>query len=262
MKRKIVSLLLSLAIAVSFMPLFTVQADAFSTGSKTFIKTKTVTIKPGKTYNSPKFKLKKNMLIQVPMHVSTKSSQDEVTKGGYTLYLKNSKKKVKAKFKDSLVSLGGEDRIVYDDWIYFYKSKKISKPCFKKGKYSISIKNTTNATIKVKFSVKGYTKYASAGEFGKSKTIEYGNGKSKFKYFGGMFPHTYLGRVGPGLPVVSSIKSSNKNVYIGSIMITPDGKVYAYIDTEEEKANTVISVKLKNRKTPYKIKVTVKYSAS
>ena len=254
MKRKIICLLLSLAVVFSFSPIFTIQADAFSTGSTSLINTKTVTIKPGKTYNSPKFKLKKKMLLQVPMHVSSKK---EVTKGGFVISVKDSKKKVKAKYKESLKNIGGEDGFDYDDWIYFYMSKKKSKACFKKGKYSISIKNTTNATIKVKFSVKGYTKYASDAKFNKSKTIDYGSGK-KFKYLNAVFPYTYLGRVGPGMPVVSSIKSSNKDVYIGSDVITPDGKVYAYIDTEKEEASSVISVKLKNRKTPYKIKVKVK----
>ena len=257
MKRKIICLLLSLAVVFSFSPIFTIQADAFSTGSTSLIKIKTVTIKPGKTYNSPKFKLKKKMLLQVPMHVSSKK---EVTKGGFVISVKDSKKKVKAKYKDSLKKIGGEDGFDYDDWIYFFMSKKISKACFKKGKYSISIKNTTNTTIKVKFSVKGYTKYASAGKFSKSKTIEYGSGKTKFKYLDAVFPYTYLGRVGPGMPVVSSIKSSNKDVYIDSTVITPDGKVYAYIDTDKEEASSVISVKLKNRKTPYKIKIKVKQS--
>ena len=56
MKRKLICMILSIAVVVSIMPFFTFQADAFSTGSKTLIEKTTVTIKPGKSYKTPVFK--------------------------------------------------------------------------------------------------------------------------------------------------------------------------------------------------------------
>ena len=258
MKRKIICMFLSLAVLLSFSPLFTIQAEAFSTGSTRFIKTKTVTIKPGKTYKSPKFKLKKKMLIQVPIHVTTKSNKSTITKGGYTMSVKNSKNKTVASFKDSLVDIGGQDGFDYEDWIYFYNKSK--NPCFSKGKYSISIKNTSNKTIKVKYSIKGYTKYAGKAEFKKNMTVDYGSDTAKFEYFDAMLPYIYVGRIGPGLPVIDKIKTVKGDVYADAMHLTHDGKLYLYIDTNKNEAEGVLSIKLLNRKTPYKINVKVKGS--
>jgi hypothetical protein len=254
-KRKVLSLILSLAVLLSFSPFFTIQADAFSTGSTKLLKTKTVTIKPGKTYKSPKFKLKKKMLVQVPIYITTKSSKTSVTKGGYKMYLKSSKNKTMAKFSDSLVGYGGEDGFDYSDWIYFYK--KLSKPCFSKGKYYISIKNTTNTTIKVKFSVKGYTKFASKASLSKDLTIDYNSDTQNFVYLDEMLPYVYVGRIGPGLPAVKSIESSNSDVEVYGRYITHDGKIYISVDSNKDEADTVLSVYLLNNKTPYKINVKV-----
>lgn len=255
MKKRLVCLLLSVAVVFSFSPLFTIQADAFSTGAKTYIKTKTVTVKPGKTYKVPVVKLKAKKIIQVPVKItiSPKSAKKEVTKGGYKLILKNSKGKLETTYKHSLKDLGDEYWSTYTGWIYFYK-KSVSNPCFSKGKYYITFKNTSNCTLKVKYSVKGYSKYASNADFKKSVTVNYASEKSKFKYFeGSQFPYTYIGRIGPGLPEVTSVKSSNKSVTIEDTWIAHDGKVYVYVETGEESADTVISVKLKNKKKPYKI---------
>ena len=53
MKRKVFSFLMVLMMTLSILPFGSIDADAFSTGAKTLIKTKTVTIKPGKTYKTP-----------------------------------------------------------------------------------------------------------------------------------------------------------------------------------------------------------------
>lgn len=257
MKKKIICMLLSIAVVVSFMPLFTLQADAFSTGSTTLKKFKTVTIQPGKTYKVPVVKLTNKKLFQVPItiKVSPKSKKSQISKGGFKITIKNSKGKVINNFETNLKYVGQEDVTSYVDWIYFYKSK--SKPCYGKGKYYFTIKNTSNCAIKVRYSIKGYKKYASNAEFKKSKTVDYNSDTNDFKYLNGVFPYTYLGKIGPGLPVVSSIKSSNSKVYIEDWRITHDGKLYVYIESNEIEADTVVSVKLKNNSKPYKIKVKV-----
>ena len=140
MKRKLICMILSIAVVVSIMPFFTFQADAFSTGSKTLIEKTTVTIKPGKTYKTPSFKITEKMTFQVPVKIIPK---DDVNSGSYVLVLKNSKDKTQASFKTSL-----KNKDIYDDWTYFYLDS-ISKPCFAKGKYYFVIKNTTNCNLKV-----------------------------------------------------------------------------------------------------------------
>ena len=70
MKKRIISLMLSIAVVFSCFPLFTLQADAFSTGAKYLLKTRTVTIKPGKTYKSPKFRASSKMTFQVPVKIN------------------------------------------------------------------------------------------------------------------------------------------------------------------------------------------------
>ena len=119
MKRKIICMMLSIALVISIMPFFTYQADAFSTGSKTLIEKTTVTIKPGKTYKTPSFKITEKMTFQVPVKIIPK---DDVNSGSYVLVLKNSKDKTQASFKTSL-----KNKDIYDDWTYFYLDS-ISKP--------------------------------------------------------------------------------------------------------------------------------------
>jgi hypothetical protein len=248
--------MLSLAVVFSFMPFFTLQADAFSTGATTLVKTRTVTIQPGKTYKFPVVKLSKKKAFQVPVNikVSKKSKKSQISKGGYILKIKNSKGKLVSSYKTSLKYVGKYDDQSYTDWIYFYK-KSISKPCFDKGKYYFSIKNTSNCAIRVKYSVKGYTKFASNADFVEDMTVDYNN-DTDFKYIY-MLPYKYVGRIGPGIPAISSITSSNEAVYADGWFLTHDGKLYLYLDTDEKEADTVISVKLKNNKTPYKINAKV-----
>lgn len=257
-KKKIISFVLSLAMVFSCMPFFTLQADAFSTGSVTLKKFKTVTIQPGKTYKVPVVKLTKKKAFQVPItiKVSSKSKNDQITKGGYKLILKNSKGKVIGNFKAGLKYVGKYEEFAYTDWIYFY-NKKVSKPCYSKGKYYFTIKNTSNCAISVKYSIKGYTKFASKADFVKSKTVDYTSDTNYFKYLNGMFPYTYIGRIGPGIPAIASLKNSGSDAYIDDWRLTHDGKLYIYIDTNKKEVDTVVSVKLKNNSKPYKIKVKV-----
>ena len=204
MKRKLICMILSIAVVVSIMPFFTFQADAFSTGSKTLIEKTTVTIKPGKTYKTPSFKITEKMTFQVPVKIIPK---DDVNSGSYVLVLKNSKDKTQASFKTSL-----KNKDIYDDWTYFYLDS-ISKPCFAKGKYYFVIKNTTNCNLKVTYSVKAYKKIASTGEFPEEMTMVQ-------KLF------QLLGKVGPGIPVVESVKIDNITLSPDRWGITDDGDLY------------------------------------
>lgn len=237
MKRKFICMILSIAVVVSIMPFFTFQADAFSTGSKTLIEKTTVTIKPGKTYKTPSFKITEKMTFQVPVKIIPK---DDVNSGSYVLVLKNSKDKTQASFKTSL-----KNKDIYDDWTYFYLDS-ISKPCFAKGKYYFVIKNTTNCNLKVTYSVKAYKKIASTGEFPEEMTMVQ-------KLF------QLLGKVGPGIPVVESVKIDNVTLSPDRWGITDDGDLYICPYGEEnEDVEKVITVTLKNKGKNYKINLTVK----
>lgn len=237
MKRKIICMMLSIALVVSIMPFFTYQADAFSTGSKTLIEKTTVTIKPGKSYKTPIFKISEKMTFQVPVKIIPK---DDVDSGSYVLVLKNSKGKTQASFKTSL-----KNKEFYDDWTYFYLDS-ISKPCFAKGKYYFVIKNTTNCNLKVTYSVKAYKKIASTGEFPEAITMV----QNIFKL---------LGKVGPGIPVVESVKIDNVILPPDRWGITDAGDLYICpYGEEDEDVEKVITVTLKNKGTKYKINLTVR----
>jgi len=250
MKKKLLSFLLSIAVVFTFMPFFTIQADAFSTGSKTLLKTKTVTIKPGKTYTSPTFKLSKKMAVQVPVTVTLPgkikdSDYEYLLKYTMTLRHSNGKKVASYKCPETYMYNFYDDAFIYEDWIHYYK-KSISKPCFAKGKYYITIKNTTKRAIKVKYSVKGYTKYASTAELKKNLTADNDD------------IYVYAGKIGPGIPYIKSVKSSNSNVSVGWF-ISHDGKLYLYPENYTTKdCKTTVTVTLANKKTKYKIKLKVK----
>lgn len=246
MKKKIACLILSLAVLISFMPFYTLQADAFSSGSKTLVKTRTVTIKPGKTYKTPVFKLSKKMALVVPIQVwlSTKDKGKSyyIKSGNFKLTLKTKKGKTIDYFKDSLRYVDRKEMSWYDNWIYYY-NKSISKPCFSKGKYYYTIKNNTKRTIRVKYSVKGFTKFATEAEFEEEKTIE-------------QDIYEYVGRIGPGIPAIESLESSNEDVYVGWDS-NADGTFYIMAEGGEEDMETIVTIKLKGNGAEYKIKLKV-----
>ena len=250
MKKRILSLLLAIAVVFSAAPLFTVQADAFSTGAKTLVKTRTVTIKPGKTYKTPVFKLKKKMALQVPIKIrlakKNLTDSDYNYTLSYNLTLKTSKGKTKDTFKVKNQGMYDPytDDMEYVEWVYFNYKNSIKKPCYAKGKYYFTIKNTSKKAIKVTYSVKGYTKFATDASLSKSLTADCYDIRVK------------AGRVGPGIPLLKSVKSSNKEVGISWFM-THNGTLYLYPDaTHMEDSDTVVTVTLKTGKQ-YKIKLHV-----
>ena len=249
MKKKLLCMMLSIAVVFSFIPLFTVQADAASSnGPTTYIKTRTVTIKPGKTYKSPTFKITKKQAFQVPIYITLPNDDtDEYYKLKYTMSLKNSKGKTVDSYSLPAQTIYSymDGTSIYSNWIYFYK-KSISKPHYDKGKYYITIKNTSKRTIKVKYSVKGYSKFSTTANIKKSLKID------------GDTLQIYAGKIGSGIPLIKSVKSSNKNVPIDYI-VEPDGKFYLVPDVfrdNSKKRTTTVTVTLKNGGKQYKIKVT------
>lgn len=248
MKKRIISLMLSVAVVFSCFPLFTLQADAFSTGAKYLLKTRTVTIKPGKTYKSPKFRASSKMTFQVPVKIRLggKTNTGKYYNLSYALTLKTSGGTKKATFKQDPIryfdSVGSD--IIYDDWVYFYKTK--TNPCFAKGRYYFTIKNTSKRTLKFKYCVKGYTKFATKAEF--KKTITANADVNSIK----------AGNIGPGLPAIKSIKSSNDDVYF-DWFISAGGVLRLYPDIYDNSKDmkTTVTVTLMSGKK-YTIKINFK----
>lgn len=249
MKKKLASIILSIAVVFSFMPFFTIQADAFSTGSKTLVKTRTVTIKPGKTYKSPTFKFSKKMTIQVPIKVKLSGKikdSDYNFKLKYTMSLKSSKGKTQATYKCPATGMYDfySDSLIYEDWICYHKNS-IAKPCFAKGKYYLTIKNTTKRTIKVTYSIKGYTKYATTAELKEELEADYDQ------------IYVNAGKIGPGIPLVKSVVSDNPDldVYFG---VSHNGTLYLYPDKNvATECEATVTVTLQNKNKKYKLKLKV-----
>ena len=91
MKKNLISIILMFVVMISIAPFTTLHVDAASNGAKVLVKTRTVTIKPGKTYTSPTFKLSKKMALQVPIKITHKGSYEGSK--GYKLSLKKAKSK-------------------------------------------------------------------------------------------------------------------------------------------------------------------------
>jgi hypothetical protein len=245
--KRILHIILTLALVLSIIPLATVSASA-GTGAKTLIKTKTVTIKPGEKYKTPKFKISKKMCFQVPLEIwlspEDKSGDDYISKGGFKIFLKTAKGKTKEKDYQSLENIGSSKKDRYKDWYYYY-AKSPAKPNYAKGKYYYVIQNTTKNTIKVKYSVKGYTEFASKASL-----------KSKVKAKSGKY--VKAGSIGPGIPLIKkiSITGGNSSEFIEVwYHVDSNGKVslMAYADP----CTFTVNIKLANRKKPYKVKMKI-----
>lgn len=249
MKKKLLSFLLVLSIALTMIPFASVNTYAASSGPKTFVKTKTVTIKPGKTYTTPKVKLTKKMLFHIPIEIwlADKKNPDYIEKGSFKLTLRNAKGKAIYTYKDTLeyVSRKNGDGW-YSNCIYYYADKG-SDPRFKKGTYYFTIKNTTKRTIKVKYSIRGYTKFATKADFPKKVTMDCST-----------WDYTYIGKIGPGLPAIDSISSSDK-MFSFSWYIDKKGKLYIRPWEADDGQKTTITVTMMDGSTKYKFKLIAKY---
>ena len=244
--KKILHIVLTLALVLSIIPLATVTASA-GTGSKTLIKTKTVTIKPGGTYKTPKFKITKKMCFQVPLEIwlspKDKSEDGYISKGGFKIFLKNSKGKTKEKNYQSLYGTDARQDNWFKDWFYYY-AKSVAKPNYAKGKYYFVIKNTTKNTIKVKYTVKGYTEYASKASLKSKVTAKSGK-------------YVKAGTIGPGIPLIKKIDFTGDKGNVEEVWyhVEPNGKVslMAYA----EPCTFTVKLTLANRKKPIKVKMKI-----
>ena len=131
------------------------------------------------------------MCFQVPIEAwlapKDPSGDEYITKGGFKIFLKTSKGKVKDKGFYSMKYMDAHQEYWYNDWHYYY-AKSISKPNYAKGKYYFAIKNTTRNKIKFKYSVKGYTEYASKASLKSKVTAKSGK-------------YVKAGSIGPGIPL-------------------------------------------------------------
>lgn len=216
MKKKAFSILMILFMMFSILPFGSVKADAFSTGAKTLMKTKTVTIKPGKTYKSPSFKLNKKLCLQVPMEIwissKDKKKAKTIKKGGIKISLYDSRGRKFYSYKESLKDTGRKDDS-YETWGYFYRNP-VTKPGLAKGRYYLTIKNTTNRIIKFKYKVKGYKKFATKADLKEEITV-------------GEDGYANVGRIGPGLPWFFDIEFDYNDIDI-DWDVEEDGRLYIY----------------------------------
>lgn len=248
MKKKVLSIMLTLAILISFMPLATMNTHAASTGTTTLLKTKTVSIKPGKTYKTPKFSLSGDMAVvmSVESWLSPKDKNQKafIKKGGYTATLKTAKGKSEGKVKGSLKGIRERDGWWHNAWYYWYDDDGgFSNPGLNKGKYYFAIKNTTSRIIKFKYSVKGYTEFASNADFPTDVTLDGG--------------WVTVGKIGPGIPLIEKISISDPDLWF-EWSCPANGVLEMAVDTEFVGQKTAtLEVKLKNRDEPYKVKLTI-----
>lgn len=253
MKKRALSLLLVLSVAISLIPFAAINASAASSDAKTLLKTKTVSIKPGKTYKTPKFNLSGDLALQVPLEAWLSSKDKKkpgyIKKGGFTLTLYKGKgKKIGNGLKASLKRVDKKEDWWYSNWFYWYdddENNPYSNPGVKKGKYYYTIKNTTNRIIKVKYSVRGFTEIASTADFPSEMNIESG-------YW------TDLGKIGPGMPLLEKISFTDTDIKVDTWDCSANGEVsiVAYGEFYGTK-NTTLEIKLRNREEPYVINVAV-----
>ena len=67
-----------------------------------------------------------------------------------------------------------------------------------------------------------------------------------------------LGKVGPGIPVVESVKIDNEKLSSDRWGITDEGDLYICPSGEESDVEKVITVTLKNKGTKYTVNLTVR----
>ena len=155
--------------------------------------------------------------------------------------VKTANEKKKASYKENTYMYDpSTDSLNYDNSICFYG--KVKKPGFSKGKYRITIKNTSNRTIRVKYSVRGYTKFATKAKLKSSVSM---NGEEI---------SIYAGKIGPGMPLIKKVKSSNPRVKIGWL-VSKDGVLRLYLGASvpNDCESTVTFTLMSGKK--YKIKV-------
>jgi hypothetical protein len=194
--------------------------------STTLIKSKSITLKPGKSY-TVKFTTKQKLALGVSYELTPAK---KVSSGGLRVTLKNNKGwKPKAEFLSLKGAAKGEE---FNGWVISGTTP------VKAGKYTCTFKNTTKVNLKIKFNVKGYTKVASSFAFSKNPKIKSGN----------------WGRIGTiksaktALPYLRSVVARDKKI-ITDLFYDLDGKLYAKGTKPGKTVVTVTTGKGKKIKT-------------
>lgn len=244
LSKRFINIALVIAIALAFIPFFATGVHATETGAKVVVKTKTVNIKPGKTYKTPIFRLSTKRIPMVPIEIGLspkdKGKSEWIKKGGYKLSIMSKAGKNMGSYSHSLKYVGFGDECYYS-WIYYYY-KSLKKPVYPKGKYYFAIKNTTNRIIRVKYSVRAYKEFAKTAEL--DSNIEMEEEESRV-----------IGWVGPGVPLIESMRlEDHENIYNVYWSINEDG--YLSI-VPEGTGSTTVYLKLRGAKEEIPFNLTV-----
>lgn len=159
------------------------------------------------------------MMFAVPVKISPSGY---IAKGGIRIILKNSSG---MELQNDLINLKGysyDD--TYEDW--FYDDAFLVSP----GTYTYTIKNVSDDTISVTYSIYAYLKKATSASVNKNVYVQSGN-------------WVKIGKVGEGCPLTQVTYSSNKIITGWDIDI--DGTIWVYAD---KKGTGTVTVQLNTGK--------------
>lgn len=210
--------------------------DSFASTAvkKTIMSNRKITLKNPKyseqTTDTYSFSLDKKMALMIPFSFEL---QDKATYGSLKIILKNDQGDTIRSIK---ISLKGCDTFeTYDDF------DCSSETLLAKGKYRYILKNTSDSKVKVKYSVVGYTKVATAFTIKKEVSCRGGNWIKI-----GQFEKKEL-------PRKVKVTFSNKKV-TSDWWMKQNGEIHIWC---ESKGTSTVTIELSNGKR-YKCEVTVK----
>ena len=155
------------------------------------------------------------MMFTVPVKISTSGY---ITKGGVRIILKNSSG---MELQNDLVNLKGYSvGDTYEDW--FYDDAFFVSP----GTYTYTIKNVSDDTINITYSIYSYLKKSTSASINKNVSVKSGN-------------WVKIGKVGEGCPLTQVTYPSNKVITGWDSDI--DGTLWVYAD---KKGTSTVTVQL------------------
>lgn len=183
------------------------------------------------SWESPKqvsytFTTTNRMILVVPIKATAK---EYISKGGVRIILEDSSGN---KLQNDLISMKGYDSgDYYEGW--FYADAYYVNP----GTYTYTIKNTSDGTVNVKYSIISFLKYAITASIKDSVTVKSGN-------------RVKIGKINEGFPY-GDISFSDKSVLTGWNKDV-NGTLWVYAN---KKGTSTVTVKLQNG-NKYTCKVT------
>lgn len=193
----------------------------------TIISEKTKSLKPGESITID-FGTDHKITLNLPFEITTKS---KISSGSFQGILKNGNNKVIENDKYSLKGLAKG----YYEWDYYYTAKLLPK-----GNYKYTLKNTTDKTISVKYSLLAYTKFSTKATIKKSMSAK----RSQW---------VEIGKFDTGNYYIKGIKSSNKKIVDNNYYyVDKNGKINVYV---KNKGTTKLTVTINNGK---KYNITIK----